>query len=96
MAADGRSMREIAQKLYVSQTVEKHLSAAYRKLHVGGRMATALARVGTPPHTPRRAPAGGWPAMSTPVRVLTSYLPALLFALPATASAGRRARYTCR
>ena len=47
MAADGRSNREIAQELYVSpKTVEKHLSAAYRKLGVGGReeLATALAK----------------------------------------------------
>ena len=47
MAADGRSNREIAQDLYVSpKTVEKHLSAAYRKLGVGGReeLATALAK----------------------------------------------------
>ncbi len=46
MAADGRSNREIAQALYVShKTVEKHLTAAYRKLGVGGRdeLATALA-----------------------------------------------------
>jgi DNA-binding CsgD family transcriptional regulator len=46
MAAGGRSNREIAQALYVShKTVEKHLSAAYRKLGVGGRedLATALA-----------------------------------------------------
>lgn len=47
MAAEGRSNREIAQELYVShKTVEKHLSAAYRKLDVGGReeLPTALAR----------------------------------------------------
>ena len=47
MAADGRSNREIAQALYVShKTVEKHLTAAYRKLGVGGReeLATALAK----------------------------------------------------
>ena len=47
MAADGRSNREIAQALYVShKTVEKHLSAAYRKLGVGGRedLAAALAK----------------------------------------------------
>ena len=38
MAADGRSNREIAHALYVSQkTVEKHLTAAYRKLGVGAR-----------------------------------------------------------
>ena len=46
MAADGRSNREIAQTLYVShKTVEKHLTAAYRKLGVDGRedLATALA-----------------------------------------------------
>jgi DNA-binding CsgD family transcriptional regulator len=46
MAADGRSNREIAQALYVShKTVEKHLTAAYRKLGVDGRddLATALA-----------------------------------------------------
>jgi DNA-binding CsgD family transcriptional regulator len=45
MAAGGRSNREIAQALYVShKTVEKHLTAAYRKLGVGGRdeLATAL------------------------------------------------------
>ena len=47
LAADGRSNREIAQALYVShKTVEKHLTAAYRKLGVGGRedLATALAK----------------------------------------------------
>ncbi len=46
MAADGRSNREIAQALYVShKTVEKHLTAAYRKLRVDGRddLATVLA-----------------------------------------------------
>ena len=38
LAADGSSNREIAQALYVSpKTVEKHLTAAYRKLGVGGR-----------------------------------------------------------
>ncbi len=38
MAAEGRSNRAIAQALYVShKTVEKHLTAAYRKLGVGGR-----------------------------------------------------------
>lgn len=38
LAAAGRSNREIAQALYVShKTVEKHLTAAYRKLGVGGR-----------------------------------------------------------
>ena len=38
LAADGRSNREIAQALYVShKTVEKHLTAAYRKLGVGAR-----------------------------------------------------------
>jgi DNA-binding CsgD family transcriptional regulator len=45
MAAGGRSNREIAQALYVShKTVEKHLTAAYRKLGVEGRddLATAL------------------------------------------------------
>jgi DNA-binding CsgD family transcriptional regulator len=47
MAAEGRSNREIAQALYVShKTVEKHLTAAYRKLGVGGReeLAGALAK----------------------------------------------------
>ena len=38
LAAEGRSNREIAQTLYVSRkTVEKHLTAAYRKLGVGAR-----------------------------------------------------------
>ena len=38
LAAEGSSNREIAQTLYVSpKTVEKHLTAAYRKLGVGGR-----------------------------------------------------------
>jgi ATP/maltotriose-dependent transcriptional regulator MalT len=38
LAAAGRSNREIAQALYVSpKTVEKHLTAAYRKLGVGAR-----------------------------------------------------------
>ena len=38
LAAEGRSNREIAQALYVSpKTVEKHLTAAYRKLGVGKR-----------------------------------------------------------
>ena len=38
MAADGRTNREIAQALYVShKTVEKHLTAAYRKLGVSAR-----------------------------------------------------------
>ena len=38
MAAEGRTNREIAQTLYVShKTVEKHLSAAYRKLGVNAR-----------------------------------------------------------
>ena len=38
LAAEGRSNREIAQALYVShKTVEKHLTAAYRKLGVGTR-----------------------------------------------------------
>jgi DNA-binding CsgD family transcriptional regulator len=38
LAAEGRSNREIAQALYVShKTVEKHLTAAYRKLGIGGR-----------------------------------------------------------
>ena len=38
LAAEGRSNREIAQALYVShKTVEKHLTAAYRKLGVGAR-----------------------------------------------------------
>jgi DNA-binding CsgD family transcriptional regulator len=38
MAADGRSNREIAQALYVShKTVEKHLTAAYRKLGISAR-----------------------------------------------------------
>jgi DNA-binding CsgD family transcriptional regulator len=47
LAADGRSNREIAQALYVShKTVEKHLTAAYRKLEVGSRegLAEALAK----------------------------------------------------
>ena len=47
MAADGRSNREIAQALYVShKTVEKHLTAAYRKLGVRARedLPTALAK----------------------------------------------------
>ena len=38
LAAQGRSNRDIAQTLYVShKTVEKHLTAAYRKLGVGAR-----------------------------------------------------------
>ena len=38
LAAEGRSNREIAQALYVShKTVEKHLTAAYRKLAISGR-----------------------------------------------------------
>jgi DNA-binding CsgD family transcriptional regulator len=38
LAAEGRSNREIAQTLYVSRkTVEKHLTAAYRKLGVRRR-----------------------------------------------------------
>ena len=38
LAAEGRSNREIAQALHVShKTVEKHLTAAYRKLGVGAR-----------------------------------------------------------
>ena len=38
LAAEGRSNREIAQALHVShKTVEKHLTAAYRKLGVGTR-----------------------------------------------------------
>ena len=47
MAADGRSNREIAQALYVShKTVEKHLTAAYRKLGASAReeLAGALAK----------------------------------------------------
>jgi DNA-binding NarL/FixJ family response regulator len=37
-AAEGRSNREIAHELYVSQkTVETHLTAAYRKLEVARR-----------------------------------------------------------
>jgi Bacterial regulatory proteins, luxR family len=52
----GDSNRQIAQALYLShKTVEKHLTATYRKLGVGGRadLPSALAeRVGAPPHTP--------------------------------------------
>jgi DNA-binding CsgD family transcriptional regulator len=47
MAAGGRSNREIAQALYVSRkTVEKHLTAAYRKLGTSAReeLAAALAK----------------------------------------------------
>ena len=47
MAAEGRSNREIAQALYVShKTVEKHLTAAYRKLGASAReqLAAALAK----------------------------------------------------
>jgi ATP/maltotriose-dependent transcriptional regulator MalT len=47
LAAAGRSNREIAQALVVShKTVEKHLTAAYRKLEVGGRgdLPAALAK----------------------------------------------------
>jgi DNA-binding CsgD family transcriptional regulator len=47
MAADGRSNPEIAQALFVSRkTVEKHLSAAYRKLGIATRdeLAGALAK----------------------------------------------------
>ena len=47
LAAEGRSNRQIAQALYVShKTVEKHLTAAYRKLGVGGRedLPAALAK----------------------------------------------------
>jgi DNA-binding CsgD family transcriptional regulator len=46
MAADGRSNREIARALYVShKTVEKHLTAAYRKLGTTarGQLRAALA-----------------------------------------------------
>ena len=47
MAADGRSNREIAQALHVShKTVEKHLTAAFRKLGVSARddLPAALAK----------------------------------------------------
>jgi DNA-binding CsgD family transcriptional regulator/tetratricopeptide (TPR) repeat protein len=47
MAADGRSNREIAQALHVShKTVEKHLTASYRKLGIAARedIAAALAK----------------------------------------------------
>ena len=47
LAAEGRSNREIAQALYVShKTVEKHLTAAYRKLGVRARedLAAALGK----------------------------------------------------
>ena len=38
LAAEGRSNREIAQALYVSRkTVEKHLTAAYKKLGASAR-----------------------------------------------------------
>ena len=70
MAADGRSNREIAQALYVShKTVEKHLTAAYRKLGVSARdelAGGARKRVGAAPHTPRRRGAlRGWRAIAT-------------------------------
>jgi DNA-binding NarL/FixJ family response regulator len=47
LAAAGRSNREIAQDLHVSRkTVEKHLTAAYRKLGVSarGQLPDALAK----------------------------------------------------
>ena len=45
LAAEGRTNREIAQDLYLSEkTVEMHLGRAYRKLEVRGRadLGTAL------------------------------------------------------
>ena len=47
LAADGRSNREIAQALFIShKTVEKHLTAAYRKLgvHARDKLGAALAK----------------------------------------------------
>ncbi len=52
MAADGRTNREIAQVLYLSQkTVEMHLGRAYRKLGITGRaeLASALLPEGDAP-----------------------------------------------
>ena len=87
MAADGRSNREAAQALYMShKTVEKHLTAAYRKLgSARARTCRALSqRVGTPPHTPPLAPSRCCRSMST----TPASCPC---AVSASASAARRA-----
>jgi DNA-binding CsgD family transcriptional regulator len=47
LAADGRSNREIAQRLFVtSKTVETHLSRTYRKLDITGRSELPIALAG--------------------------------------------------
>ena len=101
MAAAGSSNREIAQALYVShKTVEKHLSAAYRKLGVGGRgdLTTALAKEWAPPARSRgarpsgRAPRGAARQLPTGAgsgRTMT------VSAISMTSSAGRSARRAC-
>ena len=70
LAAEGRSNREIAQALYVShKTVEKHLTAAYRKLGVERARGPAGARSQksrAPSPYPRRCAAGMLDAMSKP------------------------------
>ena len=43
-AADGRTNREIAQALFVTEkTVERHLSSAYQKLEIRSRFQLASA-----------------------------------------------------
>jgi DNA-binding CsgD family transcriptional regulator len=47
LAADGRSNRDIAQRLFVTtKTVETHLSSTYRKLNITGRTELRLALAG--------------------------------------------------
>jgi DNA-binding CsgD family transcriptional regulator len=47
LAADGRSNRDIAQRLFVTtKTVETHLSSTYRKLDITGRTELRLALAG--------------------------------------------------